>query len=97
VTGGGIAVPRFHQLFLLARQQGHGAPQDWAQFVWKILVAQGQRLVKDGKAIEVAADNLAELTQQAHTFAEKQLHMPERCPGGVRGEVPTTLEPVQDR
>ena len=34
---------------------------------------QGQRLVKDGKTIESAAENLEELTAQAKLFAEKQL------------------------
>lgn len=73
VTGGGITVPRFHQLFLLAKQQGHKQPADWAAFVWKLLEVQGQRLVKEGKALETAEDNLAELTAQATAFAEKQL------------------------
>jgi ABC-type Fe3+ transport system substrate-binding protein len=58
---------------LLAKQQGHQQPADWARFVWAILSAQGQRLVKEGKALESAEDNLAELTAQAQTFADKQL------------------------
>ena len=73
VTGGGVSVPRFQQLFLLAKQKGHNQPADWVQFVWAILSAQGQRLVKEGKALESAEDNLAELTVQAQTFADKQL------------------------
>jgi SAM-dependent methyltransferase len=73
ITGGGITVPRFQQLFLLARQQGHSQPADWAQFVWGILAAQGQRLVKDGLTLETEADNLAEITAQATEFANKQL------------------------
>jgi hypothetical protein len=73
LTGGGVAVPRFQQLFLLARQQGHKQPQDWARFVWTILAAQGQRLVKEGKALETAEENLAELTEQANAFQDKQL------------------------
>ena len=73
VTGGGITVPRFHQLFLLAKQQGHKTPQDWASQTWAILAAQGQRLLKEGKTLDTAEDNLAELTAQATSFAEKQL------------------------
>ena len=73
ITAGGITVPRFQQLFLLARQQGHKQPADWAQFVWTIMAAQGQRLVKEGKTLEAEADNLAELTTQATAFADKQL------------------------
>jgi SAM-dependent methyltransferase len=73
VTAGGVTVPRFQQLFLLARQQGHKQPADWAHFVWSIMAAQGQRLVKEGKTLETEADNLAELTTQATAFADKQL------------------------
>ena len=73
VTGGGIAVPRFHQLFVLARCQGHKQPEDWAKFVWGVLAMQGQRLVKEGKALETEAENVAELTAQAQEFASKQL------------------------
>ena len=73
VTGGGVTVPRFQQLFLLAKQQGHKQPQDWANFVWNLLAMQGQRLIKDGKTLETPEDNLAELTAQANEFAEKRL------------------------
>ena len=73
VTGGGITVPRFHQLFLLAKIQGLVQPADWAGFVWKLLAMQGQRLVKDGERLESAEENLAELTSQAAEFAEKRL------------------------
>lgn len=73
VTGGGINVGRFQQLFLLARSQGHKQPADWAQFTWNLLVAQGQRIVKEGKQLETPEENLAELTQQASAFADKQL------------------------
>jgi len=66
-------VPRRGQLFLLARQQGHHEPQTWARFVWAIIAPQGQRLIKDGKALESAQENLAELTAQAHAFALKRL------------------------
>jgi SAM-dependent methyltransferase len=77
VTGGGIVVPRFSQLFLLARAEGGfaggGKPADWAAYVWNIISRQGQRLIKEGKTLETAEDNIAELTDQAQTFAEKQL------------------------
>ena len=73
VTGGALTINRFQQLFLLARSQGKKQPQEWAQFVWQHLVALNQRLTKDGQPLQSAEDNLAELTQQANTFAEKQL------------------------
>jgi hypothetical protein len=73
VTGGGVQVGRFQQLFLLALDQGKKTPEDLAQFVWQILSAQGQLIVKDGAAIQNAQDNLAELSQQATQFLQKQL------------------------
>ena len=73
MTGGGITIPRFHQLFLQARSQGHKQPADWAQLVWQLLASQGQRLLKEGKPLETAEENLAELTAQATEFADKRL------------------------
>lgn len=73
VTGGGVAVPRFAQMFLGARADGQAQPEDWARTAWALLQAQGQRLMKDGKPVEGAADNLAELQRQAREFEQRQL------------------------
>jgi hypothetical protein len=73
VTGGGVTVNRFQQLFLLALSQGKKQPGEWAQSVWQTLSGQGQKLVMNGKTLETVEENLAELTSQAQTFAEKQL------------------------
>jgi SAM-dependent methyltransferase len=73
VIGGGIAVGRFQQLFLLARNRGCEQPSDWARFTWQLLADQDQKLLKDGKALETAEENLAELTAQANSFAEARL------------------------
>lgn len=73
VTGGGITVGRFPQLFLLARIHGQKTPAEWAAFVWQLLQMQGQALVKEGHALRTAEENLTELTLQAEIFAEKML------------------------
>ena len=73
VTGGGVNVGRFHQLFLLALEHGKKKSEDWASFVAEILAAQGQKIVKDGKPLETDEEQLAELTKQANEFAAKQL------------------------
>ena len=73
VTGGGITVGRFHQLFVLAIQQGKKKPEDWAAFVAQILASQGQKIVKEGKPLETEGEQLKELTTQATDFATKQL------------------------
>lgn len=69
VTGSGVGVSRFSQLFLLARDQGHKQPADWARFAWKWISEQNLRLVKDDKELETAEENLAELTSEATRFA----------------------------
>lgn len=73
VTGGGYGVGRFAQLFILALSQGKKTPEEWAAFVWQLLASQGQRIQKEGLTLSSAEENLAELTAQAKTFAEKQL------------------------
>lgn len=72
VTGGGIAVNRFQQLFLLARAQGK-PEAEWAAFVWQMVSAQKQALVKDGKTLSTAEENLAELQGLVDQFVNKQL------------------------
>lgn len=73
VTGGGIAVNRFQQLFLACITQGKRQPAEWAQYVWHLLSAQGQKLVKGGQTLETPEENLAELTTQVEEFSKKQL------------------------
>lgn len=73
VTGGGVMVSRFHQLFLLSKQSGKKKPEEWAQDAWSILKAQGQRILKEGKPIESEDDNLKELVEQAKDFSNGRL------------------------
>lgn len=73
VTGGGIQVNRFEQLFLLAIHEGRASPHEWAELAWMILAPQGQRVLKDGRHLETAEENLAELRAQAEDFAVGRL------------------------
>ncbi|MDP1787573.1 class I SAM-dependent methyltransferase [Nitrosomonas sp.] len=73
ITGGGISVNRFQQLFLLARNQGSRHPEEWAKFVWQHLEIMNQRLTKEGKNLSTREENIAELTHQAIEFSEKRL------------------------
>jgi len=72
VTGGGITVTRFAQLFLLAQQQDKRQPEAWVQYVWQLLAAQNHGIVKDGKVLTTPEDNLAELSAQADAFVTQQ-------------------------
>jgi ubiquinone/menaquinone biosynthesis C-methylase UbiE len=69
VTGGGMAINRFDQLFLLAAKQDANP----AEAVWQVLAAQNQRLIKDGKTIESTEGNLTELRARAETFMAQTL------------------------
>ena len=73
VTGGGVVVPRFNQLFLLARTNGKKSPEEWGAFAWQILAAQGQKVIINAQVLENADENLAELTSQAKEFSDKRL------------------------
>ncbi len=73
VTGGGIAVGRIDQLFLLFHSEGRRQPEALAESVWQLLATQGQKLVKDGRALETEEENLSELRRQAGSFLESRL------------------------
>jgi SAM-dependent methyltransferase len=73
VTGTGIPVSRFEQLFLLERAKGVADAQDWGKSAWSILKSQNQRLIIDGQILQSEDDNEAELIKQAATFAQNRL------------------------
>ncbi len=74
VTGGGIVVNRFQQLFLLARRRGMTQPEQWPRFVHDVLTSQNERLLKNGEQFS-AEEQLAELTRVAKVFSEEFLPM----------------------
>ena len=73
VTGTGVNLNRFQQLFLLARREGCEGPEAWARFTWRFVAEQGQAVVKDGRALATPDENLAELSAQAQVFATERL------------------------
>ena len=73
VTGGGVHVNRHQQLFLHALQQGLKTEEEWARHAWDALSANGLRLMKDGKALDTAEDNMTHLRAEAKVFAGKRL------------------------
>ena len=73
VSGGGIGVSRFDQLFLLAMSSGKKDPPELALFVWNIFAQQGQKILKDGKALETPEENISELKQKADAFLQNTL------------------------
>ncbi len=73
VTGGGIAVDRFQQLFLLALRDNQDHPADWARATWHLLADLGERVFKDGEILRTPEENLAELTARATAFATDRI------------------------
>jgi SAM-dependent methyltransferase len=73
VTGTGIPLTRFQQMFLLARKEGRKEPAEWALFVADILQANREQVFKEGRPLASPQDVLAELTRQATEFAQKRV------------------------
>jgi SAM-dependent methyltransferase len=72
VTGSGITLGRFAILFAKGVSEGIEGPQALATYVWKLLQAQGQLLMRNGERILDPQDNVAELLKFANEFVEKQ-------------------------
>ena len=73
VLGSAIPVDQVEQSFLLAVQNGKAKAKEQAAFVWNLMAQASQRLVKEGKAIEAAEENLAELERRSEIFLNKRL------------------------
>jgi SAM-dependent methyltransferase len=73
VTGGGIAVPRVHQLFLLAIAAGCKTPKEWAKVVWQLLSARGEIMQKEGRPFETAEQQMAQFSAEAKEFETERL------------------------
>jgi len=73
VTGSGVSVSHEQQLFLHARAHARSTPEAWAAHAWSRLSALGLRLTREGKVLESASENLAQLSQNARVFATQEL------------------------
>lgn len=73
VTGGGVPVSRFGQLFLTSIETGKSSAQECAKYAWEVLFSQNERLVVKGKTLESDAENLNQLEHWASEFNTKRL------------------------
>ncbi|MCX8506249.1 MAG: class I SAM-dependent methyltransferase [Alphaproteobacteria bacterium] len=73
VIGSGVPIGRFQQMFLLASTQGAKTAADMAKKAWQWLNDRNERLVKDDRALDTEAENIAELTLQAEDFVKTRL------------------------
>ena len=70
--GGAVAMDRVTQLIADALRHGVSAPEVIADQVWSVLSAEGRLMIKDGKTIETAEANIAELRVQAEVFIKQK-------------------------
>jgi len=75
VTGSGIPVGRFQQLFISAIMQGKQQPSEWAHHAWQVLKASQQTISKEGVMLVGDEQNLSELSTQATEFRDRRLPM----------------------
>lgn len=71
--GGGFALNRINQLFLLSYRQNKKEPAAMANEVWRQLAPQGLKLAKNRQRLMTAEENVAELANMAQKFLAKQL------------------------
>lgn len=69
VLGNGVAVSWDDALFVRAARLG----EDPAAFAWRCLSAEGYTFSRDGRRLETAEENLAELQQRHARFIERRL------------------------
>jgi hypothetical protein len=55
--------------------QGRKTPDEWAAHAWEVVAAQGQRIQRDGRTLETAEENIAQLVTDARQLAERRLPM----------------------
>jgi hypothetical protein len=78
VLGAAVSVPRLQQMFMAAMAESatgkaKKAPDvnALAKAAWGMMLAIGQRVVKDGKALQSEEENVAQLVEDAKTFLKR--------------------------
>lgn len=73
VTGGGVGLNRFEQLFLLSSKDAPNEPAAWARSMLQALAAQGQRMLVEGKLAESPEIEREAALRLANDFKNKRL------------------------
>ena len=73
VTGGGVAVNRAEQLFLLARSEGNRQPDEWGHYAGTVLTGEGVALVKEGRTLTTVEENMQHLQETARAFSDDRI------------------------
>lgn len=75
VSGAGISVSRFNQIFLLGYSEGCKSISDLSEFALKALLGSGQKILLENQPIDSEADSLVYLTKEARLFQGKYLNV----------------------
>lgn len=70
VSGGGVNLSRFEQIFLYAMRKGHKSAEDMARFLWAVLLENGERITRDGQPLRTEEETLPHLVGMAEKFME---------------------------
>ena len=73
VYGGAISYDYIHMLFLLAYSEGLKKPQQWVDYVWNLLKAKSEVLLRDGEKLMEEEENIKELEKRAKAFFDRYL------------------------
>jgi hypothetical protein len=73
VSGGGVRVQQYQQLFLLALRNGRKLPEEWAESTLQVMTAQGRKIVRNGKTLETEDESRQGLIEDAKVFEAKLL------------------------
>lgn len=73
ITGGGVAVSLFEQLFLLARLRGMKTHEQWANFAQARLDTQEKQVIADGNPITDRGKSLDYLATRARELSTERL------------------------
>ena len=73
LTGTGVGLNRFQQLFLAQSKRGTVATDKLAAAAWDIIARQGQKIILEGKTLETPEENLAHVKSLAERFVDKEL------------------------
>ena len=73
VTGMGMTVGRIEQIFASLVKRGLDTAEELARGAWTTLDGHGERMIRDGKMLQSAEENIAELSTIARRFVDKQL------------------------
>ena len=73
VLGGAISLGRFEQVFVSLYKNSKRDADSLAKEAWRIIERQNQRLIKEGKTLNTAEENIAEFKTMAQNFLNKRL------------------------